>query len=259
MDPRILPLHARIEREHWWFVARRQIVRDLLASVEPPGPDRRLLDLGCGTGGNLSAFCGDYRGLGVEVDPDAVSFAAAAYPGCEFVQGSIYDPGSWGLVSLVDACLILDVLEHLDEPRTAVSNAVEWLRPGGHLLVTVPADPRLWSRHDRRHEHRCRYTASSLADLFESEPVEQVLLSHFNARLYPLIRLWRTLQNRFRIGENTSAAGDLRMPSRPVNRVLERVFAGEGGRLRAALHGRREPYSAGVSLLAIYRRLGGPA
>lgn len=255
MHPDILPLHAAIEHQHWWFAARRMIVCDLLMTTEPPGAASRLLDLGCGTGGNLGELRRYYSCIGVEIDPNAVHFAAERYSDCEFRRGSIYDPASWHLDEPVDVCLIMDVLEHLDEDALAVSNAASVLKPGGHLLITVPADPELWSRHDRHHEHRRRYTPQSLDALLTELPVRRRLLSPFNARLYVPIRLWRWLQNHIRLLGARGTTGDLHMPPRLLNELLTRFFAAESERLVSALDAGRAPYRSGVSLIAVYQRL----
>lgn len=258
MHPDILPLHAAIEAGHWWFVARRRIVRRLLVRVEPPEPNKVILDLGCGTGGNLGSLAHLYDCIGIERDPEAVRFASERYATCRFQRASIFEPEAWHLDELVDVCLIMDVLEHLDDDRTAVSNAISVLRPGGHLLITVPADPSLWSRHDRHHDHRRRYTLETLGSLLDPLPLYPRLLSYFNARLYYPIRAFRWLQNRFERIAHEGTTGNLTAQPAWVNRFLTYVFLGESVRLLSALDEPRQGYARGVSLIALYRKTEAP-
>ena len=61
--------------------------------------------------------------------------------------------------------MILDVLEHLPDPEVALAHALELLRPGGKIVITVPAMPSLWTSHDDLNHHFIRYTKRSLQDL----------------------------------------------------------------------------------------------
>jgi len=255
MHPDILPLHAAIEETHWWFVARRTIVRQILHSVLPAFSGRTLLDLGCGTGGNLGALRTEYSCTGIELDGNAVRFATNRYPEIEFHEASILDFKSWPIREPVDACILMDVIEHLDNDREAVENAIRSVKTGGYLLVTVPADPNLWSRHDEHHEHRRRYRPEDLRRLFSGLPMSEVLITGFNARLYWPIRVWRWLQIKVPGLRNRGTTGDLHMPPLVLNRLLTKVLAGESLRVQAALSGTGMPYSRGVSLLALMKKL----
>lgn len=256
MHPDILRLHAEIEEEHWWFVARREVVAGLVRRTVPAGEGRVVLDLGCGTGANLGALRHDYDCVGVELDEIAVSYAAERYPEATFRCASIDEPDTWELDGPVDVCLLLDVIEHLDDDRLALENAVEALTEGGHLILTVPADPRLWSRHDEHHEHRRRYTRDSLRDVVHGLRVEPRLVTGLNARLYLPIYAWRWIQRRARPASGSRTTGDLTLPPPLLNRVLRHVFAGERARIDRALDGAARPYRSGVSLLGVFRRTG---
>jgi hypothetical protein len=117
---------------------------------------------------------------------------------------------------------------------------------------------RLWSPHDESHGHFRRYDRDRFERLWQGLPVARLLVSHFNARLYPAVRAIRTL-NRWR-GESTGAAGtDLKMGLPTVNRILRGIFSGEDKVLRDVLAGRRRRgYRSGVSLVALLRREAGP-
>jgi hypothetical protein len=128
------------------------------------------------------------------------------------------------------------------------------MQPGAYCLITVPADLRLWSPHDESFGHYRRYDRQRLRRVWAELPVDTVLCSYFNTRLYPIIRLMRSWNRRR--GQTVGMAGtDFEIPSRPVNWLLQKVFAGERHRLFGLLADTdQQGYRRGVSLVAILRR-----
>ena len=253
MQTELFHLHAEVELDHWWFVARRRIVREVLAAVLPPGPERRVVDVGCGTGANIAALRDDYTVAGIDTSEDAIELARERFPEIPFILGRA--PADLGEHATdMDAFLLVDVLEHVPDATAVLAPLVRTLRPGGFALITVPADMRLWSRHDESFGHYRRYDVPTLRAVWADLPVTEIMVSYFNTRLYPVVRAVRTL-NRIRgraWGRNDS---DLSIPPRPVNASLERLFAGERHRLVDLVSGRRAiGYSRGVSLIALLRR-----
>ncbi len=245
-------LHAAVDDRHWWFLARRQIVRRLVEQVVPPSPDSTIIDVGCGTGGDVALLANDYRSIGIDVSAEAVELAAARWPQVQFLCGD--SPASVG-DSIRDARLVLflDVLEHVPDDFWMLSQWLAATTAGAHFLITVPADPALWSPHDEAYGHYRRYDRRRLVRLWDDLPVATLLVSYFNSRLLPMVKLVRLL-GRVRGQASGRAGTDLRLPISPVNRLLQRVFAGEAHRLSDALAGRRRGYAAGVSLVALLRR-----
>jgi len=246
-------LHADIEERHWWFVARRMIIRDLLAATVPPGDGRLVVDIGCGTGANLASLVGDYRCLGADCSPEAIELARQRFPAVEFRVGQAPEVigDTWPEVRAV---LLMDVLEHVADDHRMFASIWRAAPKGCVFLVTVPADPRLWSPHDEAFGHFRRYTAEQLIDLWRGRSAETLLLSHFNSRLLPLICLARWLA-RVRGRAAGQAGTDFRMPSGWLNILLTRVFYGERRRLLAVLLGRRRRgYRAGASLVGLLRK-----
>jgi hypothetical protein len=149
--------------------------------------------------------------------------------------------------------LLTDVLEHIEDDRAMFSELVAAARPGCYFLLTVPADPALWSEHDESFGHFRRYDRARLEDVWAGLPVSTLLVSYFNARLLPVIRLVRTW-NRRRGRAAGQAGTDFWLPNRPANCLLTATLAGEAARLVATLHGRNRSYRAGASLVALLRR-----
>src|SRR5207247_517472 len=125
----------------------------------PPGR-LQLLELGCGTGNVLASLAEFGVAVGMEAHPELAAAARAAgldvRPG-RLPEDLVVEPG-WA-----DAVLLLDVLEHLDDDVAALVTARRALRPGGLLVITVPAYRWLWSGHDVALGHRRRYTARELS------------------------------------------------------------------------------------------------
>lgn len=245
-------LVADVDRTHWWFAGRREIVGAILREVLSPGAT--VVDVGCGPGGTVASLSTAYDALGIDLSVDAVQLAADRFPDLTFVCGEAprdLDPHR----QHIDAYLLMDVLEHVEDDVGLLGRLVEGLEAGAIVLVTVPADEALWSEQDIRLGHHRRYSARSLQALWSDLPVEVLLLSPFNSRLYVPIRAIRFVS---RItGRSWGDEGsDMRRSDGRLNSWLLRVFAGEQRRLlRRLADRRRPPYRYGVSLVAVLRRI----
>jgi SAM-dependent methyltransferase len=245
-------LHAEIEDRHWWFAGRRAIVRRLLERVVPPRPDALVIDVGCGTGANVAALSPAYRCLGLDESSQAIEHARARFSAVEYVceAGVGARPDRFAGASAV---LLMDVLEHVQDDFALLSQVLALMQPGAHLLITVPADSSLWSQHDESFGHWRRYDADRLRATWRGLPVEERLLSYYNARLFPIVKLVRAVSKR-RHRAAGAAGTDFTMPPSPVNWALERFFAGEGRALERSIDRGAETYRHGASLIAILRR-----
>jgi SAM-dependent methyltransferase len=198
-----------------------------------------------------------FRCVGVDVSEEAIALARGRFPDVRFISGCA-PRALGGLAADADLFLLTDVLEHIEDDRRFLAGLVAAARPGAGFLVTVPADPRLWTEHDVSFGHRRRYVPRTLRAVWAGLPVAEVALDGLNTRLAPMVRAVRW-SNR-RLGRTSGRAGtDFEMPPDPVNAALIRLFAGESGRLLRALRaGRRRDRTRGVSLLAVLRRLPDP-
>lgn len=239
--------HARVEDRHWWFTARREILRQVVGAIA--SGTAPVADVGCGTGGNAAAFAD--RGhpvLGLDPSEDAIRLARQRFPRVAF---QVSDDATNARSHLAEGGVLLltDVLEHVKDDDALLDAAVSAVPVGGHLVITVPADMRLWSAHDVAFGHFRRYDMDVLETLIGRHPVTVRLLLPFNVRLYPLIALRRRwLKGR------ASEGGDLDVPAGPFNRLLHRIFAGEARGLVAALDRDQSAQRPGVSLMAVLRR-----
>jgi SAM-dependent methyltransferase len=244
LDRLIYEQHAALERDHWWFVSRREILRRLLSENLPPSADRRILDVGCGTGGMLPMLShfGDVSGL--DSDPEAVAACHERFPSYAVSRAEI--PKDMPGDSSFDLVSAFDVIEHIADDLGAVRSLRDATRPGGQVVITVPAHAWLWSRHDVANGHHRRYGRSRLADLVGAAGLELSHLSSFNTALLPLIgaiRLSRRLRR-----QPSGTGSDFTMPPPRLNAALTRLMSAE-----APLVARRG-LPTGVSLVALARR-----
>ena len=199
----------------------------------------------------------DYHSVGIDTSAEAIRMAAERFPQVDFRAG--FAPDDLGdCIGQAELVMLNDVLEHVPDDFCLLSSILAAMKPGAYCLITVPADLRLWSPHDESFGHYRRYDLPRLQRVWADLPVETVMTSYFNTRLYPVIRLLRAW-NRRRGQAGGRAGTDFEIPSRPVNALLTRLFAGERHRLLNLLSGSStHGYRAGVSLVAVLQRREGP-
>ena len=241
MDAQTFLRMRQIEDEHWWFSARRRIVSEVIASLALP-PQPRILDAGCGTGGILPALAAFGPVIGVEADEEAVELARGRNVGTVY-RGSLPDdmPAECANSDLV---VLADVLEHIEEEDRSLAAVRRLMNPGGYVLLTVPAWPFLWGRYDVKHHHKRRYVAETLRATVERSGLVLTHMTYYNTVLFPLMAAVRLAD---RMWPRSYDTDDLAIPPRPLNRMLEGLFASE----RHVVPRVRLPF--GVSLLAVAR------
>ena len=185
--------------------------------------------------------------VGSEFDPEAAGIAAERGI-AKIVRSGLpnrmpFEDAQFQLVTL------LDVLEHIDEDQASLTTLTKLLRPGGYLVVTVPAFQFLWGPHDIEHHHRRRYRARQLRQKLEASGLQVQWLSYYNSLLFPLAVLVRLLRRVvIALGRDSGQGRELALPPRAINRLLGSLFASERhwlGRLYV-------PF--GVSLVGVARK-----
>jgi SAM-dependent methyltransferase len=184
--------HYQVEDRHWWFRGRWAVVQALLSHASLPARPR-ILDAGCGTGGNLRRYAGLGEVSGVEPSPEAVrlcherGFESVEEGGLEDLP---FEDGSFDLVAATD------VLEHVAAERRALEEMHRVAAPGGTLLLTVPAYMWMWTEEDERLHHQRRYTRPRLRRAVEGAGWEPIFDTYFNSLLLPPIAAARLLPRR---------------------------------------------------------------
>ena len=216
MDEQLYDAFLRLERTHWWFVARQRILLDLTRRFVRPGG--RILDVGCGTGFYLEAVRGEFDAHGIDFSDTAVKMCHDR--GLTSVTTETLEGLAAREPSTFDAVMFLDVVEHMDDDVGALKLARRLLVPGGITMVTVPAYMFMWSSHDDMNQHRRRYVVSGLKSAMCVAGFNVELATYFNTLLFPL-----ALARRF--SQRVSRRDDydeLALPPRLLNSFLRRVF-----------------------------------
>ena len=190
--------------KHWWWRARTEYVVEMLRRYRPAAGWTNILDIGCGDGlffERLQEF-GEIEG----VEPDA-ELVNPANPHrnrihiCPFDEDFV--PGkSYSLI------LMLDVLEHLEHPASALKHALNLLAPEGVFMATVPAFRSLWTNHDVLNHHFTRYTKRSFRDLANSAGLaieEERYLYHWT---FPVKLSVRIMERALRLKPKPPVAGN---------------------------------------------------
>jgi 2-polyprenyl-3-methyl-5-hydroxy-6-metoxy-1,4-benzoquinol methylase len=241
-------LHAMLtsDEEHWWYRGRRRVLRAELDRL-PLEFGARLLDAGCGSGRTMDELACYGRVSGVDLSADAVE--AARRRGHRDVRVARVEdlPFADGTFDVVTC---LDVVEHTPDDRATLAELRRVTRPGGLLLVTVPAYQALWSRHDEVNRHFRRYDSASLRAAARSAGWDVVTDTHFNSLLLAPAAAVRLAQRRRRVHTRS----DLDVTPSGLNGVLELPL-----RLEARLIAAGSRLAAGLSLLSVLRHPAAPS
>jgi SAM-dependent methyltransferase len=228
-----------LERAHWWFLARREIIAHVVERWVPE--HGAVLDVGCGTGFVLERLRQRYEVHGIDAAQVAVDFCHdKGLPNVQRGELGVTDLGRKDF----DLVTFLDVLEHLDDDVDALKRARTLLKDDGHLVVTVPAFPFLWSQHDVVHHHRRRYVREELERTIRAAGFEPLHVTYFNTVLFPLIAGARLAAKALGRDDGSDAS---HAPSPLVNWILKRAFVAE----KSVVPRARLPF--GVSLLCVAR------
>lgn len=238
MDRIVYDRMAAHDTTHWWYRGRREILADYLRRWAGLPDHARILEIGCGTGHNLPMLAqfGDVDAI--EIDPAARAVAEKRL-GKPIGTSPLPDLSDAAEASY-DLVAILDVLEHVEDDVAALRAIATRLKPGGRILITVPAHPWMWSAHDVVNHHHRRYTRRTLAAAMEKAGLEWRKFGYFNSLLFPA-----AVAARF-VGKLTGKEdSDDSPPPGPINTAFEHIFA-----LERHMVG-RVPMPPGLSLVTL--------
>lgn len=190
-DPHHFSALVAIEQRHAWFRARNEMIGERVAEVVSDlSAGFRVLEVGCGSGSVLQVLervCNRGDVVGLDLYEEGLQFARSR-TGCTLVRGDANCPPFGQEFSLVG---MFDVLEHLPEDVTVLRRMGEILLPEGVLMLTVPADPALWSYFDEAAHHQRRYTLPELEGKLVATGFQVEYITHFMLPLHPVMRLYR--------------------------------------------------------------------
>jgi SAM-dependent methyltransferase len=246
MSQDILTELAGLISRHPWFQARAKMAVAVLESINIR-PPARVLDAGCGWGLNLEALARHgYQVAGLDVSRRALE--RLDRPPRRLIEADLTQPLPPG-VETFDAVLALDVIEHLDDDQAAVSRLAALARPGGAVVVSVPALPELFSEFDAVQGHRRRYLPETLRQAFAASGLVVERILWWGSWMVPLLHR----QRRRPRGSSGELPADiyrryLSLPPWPAPLALRVAFAWDQ---RRTLRGASQ---SGTSLFALARR-----
>jgi len=248
-DPSHFAPLVAVEDRHFWFRARNRIISMLARqAVAKFAAGYRVLEVGCGDGNVLRFLeeaCPDGLVVGMDYFLEGLVYARGRC-GCPLVQGDLKMPPFGKTFHLIG---IFDVLEHLPDDRQVLRDLWRILDAEGTLLLTVPADPGLWSAFDEAAGHCRRYRKAELEQKLAECGYKVEYLTPYMVGIYPLVWLSRRLSHGSGPDEMARAVErDLRVI--PVlNGMLSVVLSQELRWIR-----RRRSLWTGTSLLAVARK-----
>ncbi len=240
-----------LEDSYWWFVARRELVRELMLRYGPVKDSERpqqsvwsLLDVGCGTGATLKAIDDIGFAVGLDRSLEALQFCRQRGLGrLTQAMGEMLPVRAQS----VDVVLALDLLEHIEDDAAAAKEFSRVLKPGGVLIATVPACPELWSEHDEALDHLRRYRARRLRKILTEAGFQIEKLSPIITLLLLPIAALRLIQRVLPKKMGTPETAFI-IPPKTINWVLTALLRLE------RLWLRRFSLPVGVSLVAVARK-----
>lgn len=219
MNPDEYTKMFELEDHYWWFVGRRRLALALAKKFEAPGPEGLdLLDVGCGTGAVLAAVEGTRLRVGVDMTTLALERSQTR---------SLTDLAKGDATALplsdnsFDVTIALDIFEHVEDDVAALAEVSRVLRPGGILVLSVPAFMSLWGPHDVALHHFRRYRKRQMVERLEAVGLRVEFSSYAVFLLFPVVVVARFFEKR----QKGPAKANLPVVTPFVNRSLIRLLS----------------------------------
>ena len=241
---------ARVELDHFWFVARRRLIVALTRKYAIAA--RSFLEVGCGSGNVINAVAASRpwnRIAGIDAHPHGLSLARARVPApVELLQA---DARTLPFRCAFDLIGAFDVLEHIAEDEGVIAGIRAALADGGIFLCAVPQHPALWSGSDDVAHHVRRYERGELERKIAAGGFQILFSTSYAVSLLPLMALRRSLAARFdtKTDPLTIARKELAV-SPAANRILSLMLDVETALTRRGIR-----WPAGGSRVVAARKL----
>jgi SAM-dependent methyltransferase len=237
-----------MEDTYWWYVGMRGIFLSLIDRHYQERRNLRILDAGCGTGGNLGHLRRYGQVTGIDISSEAIRFCwLRDWKGCRLVQSSLKSlPFHDEVFDLITS---FDVLCYIDDDMLAMHELSRVLKPGGRLIVNLPAYGLLHSKHDLAVHVEKRYTRLQVAQMMEKAGLTVEKITYANSVLFPLEAAVR-IARKWPASSASQAESDLRILPPIINRWLTMVLYFE----RNLLQRLNLPF--GLSVISVGRKSG---
>ncbi|MDZ4667377.1 MAG: class I SAM-dependent methyltransferase [bacterium] len=246
MDKNYYTEYFQLERSHWWFLARQEILRTQVVKLFGSSQSLRILNIGAATGASSQMLQAFGHVVSVEYEQDCI----------EFVKDKLDFPLIYGSIlelsfpdQSFDLVCAFDVIEHVNDHLLAANEMRRVCKPNGYVMATVPAFMELWSKHDEVNHHFRRYRQREFLGLFKQEKI--VYSSYFNFYLFLPIYALRNFSKLFpkQIKRSGSGSDFGLVKSILLNSFFYRMFLSENLFLNQYI---KLPF--GVSLLGIWQK-----
>lgn len=207
------------ENTQWWWVSQRKILRKVLNRYIS-NETKNVLEVGCGTGGNL-LMLKEYGDLSAMEPNDDARRLSNSRNICHVKKGVL--PNNIPFDECFDLICLLGVLEHVDEDLETLKSIKNKLKQKGVLLITVPAYKFLWGFHDVVVHHKRRYTKKELTELLSKSGLKIKYITYYNTFLFPIIAIIKILKNILGIKKDNESS----KPWFPINFLLTKIFSSE--------------------------------
>jgi SAM-dependent methyltransferase len=245
--------YYELERNHWWFIAREEIlsnyIQQLIKREKLPSADLKILNVGCGPGRSSEYLSKFGQVTSIEYDEFCCKFASEK-TGLEIINGSITAlPFKNNTFDLVCA---FDVIEHVEDDQLAVNELKRVTKINALVLITVPAFMGLWSHHDVINHHFKRYKIREVNQLFDSKnDGNKVFYTYFNTFLFLPIYFFRKVSNLLKLGEKRKGSGSDFEAFKPgiINTILYKIM-----RFESSVINKKIKFPFGVSILYNWKK-----
>lgn len=210
----------KYEQTHWWFVARRAIIKSVIENNIDITSPIRILEIGSGTGGNHGLLSSFGQLTCIEPNKIAAQLSEKRY-GHKVINQCLENISIDQFKEPFDLIVLLDVVEHIAAPQETLEVINDLLSDKGKVLITTPAYQFLWGPHDIEHHHHRRYNKKNLILLLRSCGLSTQKISYFNSLLFPLVLFSRLVNKIFK----RHVLKDSKMPPDVLNSGLKKIFS----------------------------------
>jgi len=243
MDRKLYETYQKIEEDHWWFVARRKLIYQLISEFNKKKEDLKILDIGCNSGFLVNKLQEkNYEAYGCDTDEMAVGYGkgrgiknlkVSSFPALDYPDNSF------------DVITCLDVLEHVEDDNQALKEINRIIKKDSVIIMTVPAFQFLWGLQDEASHHFRRYSKKELTNKIKNNTDWQVIKkSYFNFLLFFPILFIRKISNILKLKRSS----DFDINNNFINKILLIIFSIEIWLLKII------SYPFGVSLLVVAKK-----